>query len=175
MSIFPPAWLVSSLEWFQATTAFPVFVNNHGWMWAAGETVHFMGLCLLMGTIGAFDLRLLGLAKELPIGPLQRLLPWGVFGFALCMATGLFFVLGNHWSANAYLNNVAFKWKMSMILLAGLNVLAFNLTGMSRAVAVLGSGASAPVGARLIAAASLILWVGVIVGGRFLPILGDAF
>jgi hypothetical protein len=175
MDFFPPAWLVSGLQWFQATTGFPEFVNAHGWLWAAAETVHFMGLCLLMGTIGAFDLRLLGLAKGLPVGPLQRLLPWGVLGFLVCMATGLFFVLGNHWSANAYLNNVAFKWKMSLIVLAGLNVLTFNMTGMSRAVAVLGSGASAPAGAKMIAGVSLILWVAVIFWGRFLPILGDAF
>jgi hypothetical protein len=175
MTLFPPAWLVSSLLWFQTTTQFPEFVNAHGWIWAAGETVHFMGLCLLMGTIGAFDLRLLGMAKGLPIGPLQRLLPWGVLGFAICLATGLLFILGNYWSSNAYFNNIAFKWKMAMILLAGVNVLVFNLSGMHRSVAVLGTGASAPLGARWVAGTSLVLWAAVIVAGRFLPILGDAF
>ena len=109
MNFFPPAWLVSSLTWFQATTKFPEFINAHGWIWAAGETVHFMGICLLMGTIGAFDLRLLGMAKSLPVGPLQRLLPWGVLGFATCLATGLLFIFGNYWSTNAYFNNIAFK------------------------------------------------------------------
>jgi hypothetical protein len=175
MTLFPPAWLVSSLLWFQATTKFPEFINAHGWIWAAGETVHFMGLCLLMGTIGAFDLRLLGVAKGLPIGPLQRLLPWGVFGFVICLATGMLFILGNYWSSNAYFNNIAFKWKMSMILLAGLNVAVFNLSGMNRSVAVMGTGARAPFAARFIAGTSLVLWAGVIVAGRFLPILGDAF
>src|SRR5262245_35108425 len=129
-----PTWLVNGLVWVQSTTGFPEFVNHHGWMWAAGEILHFMGLCLLMGTIGAFDLRLLGMAKGLPIGPMVRLLPWGVAGFVTCMTTGLFFIFGNHWSANAYLNNIAFKWKMGMILLAGINVLLFNLTGMAREV-----------------------------------------
>ena len=175
MTIFPPAWLVSSLLWFQAATKFPEFVNAHGWIWAAGETVHFMGLCLLMGTIGAFDLRLLGLAKAVPIGPLQKLLPWGVFGFFICLATGMLFILGNFWSSNAYFNNIAFKWKMSMIVLAGLNVMVFNLSGMNRSVAVMGTGASAPIGARFVAGTSLVLWAGVIIAGRFLPILGDAF
>lgn len=175
MNIFPPAWLVTSLLWFQSVTKFPEFVNAHGWTWAAGETVHFMGLCLLMGTIGAFDLRLLGMAKALPIGPLQRLLPWGVLGFGICAATGLFFILGNYWSANAYFNNIAFKWKMAMIVLAGVNVCVFNLSGMTRAVAMMGAGASAPIGAKLVAGASLFIWATVIFWGRFLPILGDAF
>lgn len=175
MDIFPPAWLVAGLLWFQNATKFPAFVNAHGWTWAAAETVHFMGLCLLMGTIGAFDLRLLGIAKSLPIGPLQRLLPWGVFGFGICAATGLFFILGNFWSSNAYFNNIAFKWKMSMLVLAGLNVAVFNLSGMNRSVAMMGAGASAPIGAKLVAGASLFIWATVIFWGRFLPILGDAF
>jgi hypothetical protein len=175
MDFFPPAWLVSSLVWIQTTTGFPDFVNAHGWMWAGGEVLHFMGLCLLVGTIGAFDLRLLGMAKGLPIGPLIRLLPWGILGFVICVTTGLFFIIGNHWSSNAYLNNMAFKWKMSMILLAGLNLLVFKMSGMERAVAVLGPGATAPVGAKVAAASSMVIWVAVIFWGRFLPILGDAF
>ena len=175
MDFFLTGWLISSVEWVQSTTAFPDFLNDHGWIWVASETLHFIGLCLLLGTIGAFDLRLLGVAKDLPIGPLQRLLPWGVLGFIICLTTGILFILGNFWSTNAYFNNLAFKWKMSMILLAGANVLVFNLTGMSRAVSILGAGASAPLGAKVVGASSLVLWVSVIFWGRFLPILGDAF
>lgn len=175
MDLFPPTWLVSGLEWVQATTNFPEFVNQNGWIWVVGETLHFMGLSLLMGTIGAFDLRMLGMAKSLPIGPLQRLVPWGLAGFVLCLLTGVMFIVGNFWGSNAYFNNIAFKWKMAAILLAGINVLMFEVTGMGRAVAVLGPGASAPVGAKVVAGTSLLLWVAVIVCGRFLPILGDAF
>lgn len=175
MDFFLTGWLISSVEWIQSATAFPDFLNDHGWIWVAAETLHFIGLCLLLGTIGAFDLRLLGVAKDLPIGPLQRLLPWGVLGFMICLATGILFVLGNFWSTNAYFNNPAFKWKMGTILLAGANVLVFNLTGMSRAVSMLGVGASAPLGAKVVGASSLVLWISVIFWGRFLPILGDAF
>jgi hypothetical protein len=115
------------------------------------------------------------MAKGLAIGPLQRLLPWGVLGFGICFATGLLFILGNYWSSNAYFNNIAFKWKMGMIVLAGLNVGVFNLSGMNRSVAMMGAGASAPIGAKLVAGASLFIWAMVIFWGRFLPILGDAF
>lgn len=175
MDFFPPVWLVTSLEWVQTTTGFPDFVNDHGWTWAAAEAVHFVGLCLLLGTIGAWDLRLLGVVKALPIGPLERLIPWSWVGFGICVVTGLFFVVGNFWSANAYLNNMAFQWKMVMISLAGVNVLVFNLMGTARAVSSLGAGASTPLGARIAGGASLFLWLSVIFWGRFLPILGDAF
>ena len=57
--------------------------------WALCETLHFVGLCLLIGIVGLFDLRVLGVGKGLPPGALKRLLPWGVLGFALCAATGL--------------------------------------------------------------------------------------
>lgn len=175
MDLLPLHWLTAGLESVQAATGFPDFVNDHGWLWAGGETIHFMGLCLLIGTIGAFDLRMLGVAKAIPIGPLQRLVPWGVVGFLMCLATGVFFLLGNHWTGNAYFNNIAFKWKMALILLAGLNVMLFNLSGMTKAVEAVGAGGSAPALAKIVAATSLVLWVGVIICGRFLPILGDAF
>ena len=50
------------------------------WAWSLCETFHFVGLCLLVGIVGMFDLRVLGMAKGLPLAALQRLLPWGVFG-----------------------------------------------------------------------------------------------
>jgi hypothetical protein len=34
------------------------------WLWAICETLHFIGLALLIGTAGVFDLRLLGLIRR---------------------------------------------------------------------------------------------------------------
>ena len=75
------------------------------WAWPLAETFHFIGLCLLVGIVGMFDLRILGIAKGLPLASLKRLLPWGVFGFVLCLVTGALFVLGigaNLYDDNAY-------------------------------------------------------------------------
>ena len=44
------------------------------WIWPACETLHFVGMALLIGIVGLIDLRMLGLAKGLPLRPLQRLL-----------------------------------------------------------------------------------------------------
>jgi hypothetical protein len=139
-----------------------------------GEVVHFTGLILLIGAVGMFDLRMLGLAKGLPIAPLRQLLPWGVFGFILCVASGAVFI--GAMDANASIHpydairtDVWLQWKLVFILLAGLNLLAFYLTGMSRAVDRLGPGESAPALAKVIAGVSLFLWLGVIYFGRLIP------
>ena len=53
-----------------ASTRLSGFVNGHSWVWPACETLHFMGLTLLIGNVGLMDLRLLGVEKRLPLAPL---------------------------------------------------------------------------------------------------------
>jgi hypothetical protein len=145
------------------------------WAWPLAETFHFIGLCLLIGIVGMFDLRILGVARGLPIASLKRLLPWGVFGFALCLITGGLFVLGigaNLYDDNAYdviARDEFLQLKLLFIALAGLNLLAFYLTGMARRVDSLSAGDDAPLLAKVIAATSLLLWIGVVVFGRLIP------
>jgi len=145
------------------------------WAWPLCETLHFIGLCLLIGVVGSFHLRLLGVAKGLPLAALKRLLPWGVFGFVLCLITGGLFVGGigaNLVGDNAFdviMRDIYLQLKLIFIFLAGINVLAFYLTGSARAVEALGPGDDAPPLAKVIAGASLFLWIGVVVFGRLIP------
>ena len=53
------------------------------WGWPTVESLHFLGLSLLIGCIGLWDLRLLGVARGIPMDALHRLVPWGVGGYAL--------------------------------------------------------------------------------------------
>ena len=124
--------------------------------------------------ISMFDLRILGMAKGLPVAALKRLLPWGVFGFILCVVTGLTFVTGiraNVSSApyDVIRTNIWLQLKLVFIVLAGVNLAAFYLTGMSRAADDLRPGSDAPLLAKAIAGASLFLWLGVIYFGRLIP------
>jgi hypothetical protein len=150
------------------------FIEVHTWAWPLGETLHFFGIAMLIGGVGLFDLRLLGLAKGLPVKAVRRLLPWGVFGFVLCVASGLMFVTGMRANVpdGPYLilkRDVWLQTKFVFMALAGLNLLAFYVTGMNRAVDELGPGADAPRLAKVIAFASLFLWLGVIYFGRLIP------
>jgi hypothetical protein len=131
-----------------------------------------MGLALLVGIVGVLDLRLLGLAKILPVAPLQRLIPAALIGFGVNIVTGALFFSGD---PAQYIHNPAFWYKMLFIALAGANVTIFYVTGMSRTIDALGAGGDAPAGAKTIAAVSLFLWIGVVFWGRMLPFIGNAF
>jgi hypothetical protein len=152
-------WLVHVLA--QAT---PVaqFMRQE-WVWPAAESVHFIGLSLLIGTVGIFDLRLLGVAPRIPLSALHRLIPWGLVGFALNVITGLLFLMTE---PDQYILNPAFHLKLLFILLAGLNALTFYLTVGTRALAPVAG--RVPRAAMIIGAVSLSLWIGVIIAGRLI-------
>lgn len=153
-----------------------LFVNVHSWVWPTSEIVHFVGMALLIGTVGTLDLRLLGLAKGLPVKQLQRLIPWGVVGFVMAAMTGIIFVCGDvSGDPIDKFNNLAFELKMLFMLLAGLNVLVFYLTGVSRKADAVGPGDNAPLSAKIVAATSLFLWIGVIYFGRMIMYQDDLY
>ncbi|OFV93830.1 MAG: hypothetical protein A3G76_10770 [Acidobacteria bacterium RIFCSPLOWO2_12_FULL_65_11] len=164
--------LVSFANWIHATPLGWAVGGGVPWLWPACETAHFIGLALLLGCVGLFDLRMIGMAKGLELGPLQRLVPWGVFGFVLNVITGVMFFAGKPYQ---YLNNYVFWLKMLFVALAGINVLLFYATGLQRRVEAVGAGEHAPAAARVVAAVSLLLWFGVVYWGRMLPFLGTSF
>ncbi|MGW8369828.1 MAG: hypothetical protein ACWGPN_14270 [Gammaproteobacteria bacterium] len=146
-----------------------VWLSDYDWAWPICEMIHFLGMALLIGSIGLLDFRILGLGKGLPLASLEALVPIGIAGFVANLTTGIIFVLANPTGGPvAYLTNMAFQIKMILILIAGLNAIAFYVAGVSRQLATLGPMDDAPVNAKLIAVASLALWFGVIVFGRLI-------
>lgn len=154
-------WLVKTF----ASVAPPVgeFMRTK-WGWPAVESVHFVGLSLLVGTIGLFDLRLLGVATRIPIGALHRLVPWGLVGYAATALSGVLFLLTE---PDQYIYNPAFQFKVLFMAIAGFNALAFYATSYRRATAR-GAPPEAPRLAKAIAATSLVLWISVIIWGRLI-------
>jgi hypothetical protein len=158
--------------WLQSTRLGWAIGGGYPWIWPVLETLHFIGMSLLFGIVAVLDLRMLGVAKGLPLGPLQRLLPWAIAGFIINLVTGLLFFAGN---PTQYTQNIAFFFKMLFIVLAGINVILFYVTGLSRTVDGVGAGQDVPPAAKLAAAFSLVLWLGVMYWGRMLPFIGNAF
>jgi hypothetical protein len=153
-------WLVSTL-----LSAKPIGRLMHTrWGWPAAESIHFLGLSLLIGTIVLFDLRLLGMARRIPIAALHKLIPWGLTGYAINLVSGACFLMAE---PDQYVYNPAFHFKLLFMAVAGLNASAFYLIAARR---TMGPGASGhvPRAARIIAATSLVMWIGVIVCGRLL-------
>ena len=148
------------------------FVTEYSrWIWPMLETLHFLGLILIVAAIGGLNIRLLGFVKELPVAPLHRLLPWGIAGFIINIITGVLFFVGMPFF---YAWNPVFYMKMGAILIAGATLILFNCTAAFHAWAQLGSGENPPKLARFVAAASLFLWFAIIVLGRYLPLTQES-
>lgn len=140
------------------------------WWWAFMMSMHFIGLSLLIGVIGVLDLRLIGFAKQLPVEPLHRLFPWAIAGLGINVVTGMLAFMG---MPDYYTYNAAFWFKILALMLAGLNVAMFYLTGIFERVRRLGAGEDAPFSAKVIAVSSLVLWFAVVISGRYIQLFQE--
>jgi hypothetical protein len=156
--------VLRSIEAFLYATPVGEFMRTSRWAWPICESLHFMGMSVLVGIVGLFDMRLMGFARAVPIPAFHRLIPIGVTAFALNAVTGFCFLSG---TPDQYLFNAAFRWKVTFFFIAGLNVLVFY-TATFRRLLTLGPGDTPPLAARLAGAVSLCAWIGVMAAGRLL-------
>ena len=156
-------WIVSTpLSWF---------VTEYRWVWPIAESVHFCGLTLLAGTVGLFDLRVLGLAKGIAPATLHATLRWGVVGFVASVVTGVMFISG---TPEQYFYNDAFKLKAVLLALMGANAALFYWREFA-GVRALGPNDDAPRSTKIVAAASLVFLVGVTLCGRMITFFRPPF
>ncbi|TWI66359.1 hypothetical protein IP91_02172 [Pseudoduganella lurida] len=159
-TLLPPSWTA-----WVAGTPLAAAMREGVWLYPLVETVHIVGFALLVGAVAMFDLRVLGCARGLPVRALGRhLLPWAIGSLLLIVPAGLLMFTSQ---PAQFAANGTFQLKLALIAAAGINAAAFHL-GVYRGVARWDVGAAAPVGAKVHALLSLLLWVGVIGCGRLL-------
>jgi len=146
-----------------------MFVTGTKWVWPVCETLHFVGLSLLMGVVLLVDLRMMGMMKRIDFPVLHRLMPWAILGFAMNVMTGMLFFIGN---PGQYFASTPFQWKMAFVLVAGANGLYFT---MFDEVWDLGPESDAPMMAKIAAGSAVVLWVAIMWCGNMLPFIGDSF
>jgi uncharacterized membrane protein len=153
-----------------ASTPLSQYMKQDQNVFSVCQTIHFFGLCLLLGAILVIDLRLLGLMKRTPVEAVLKFVPIAILGFVLNLLTGICFLAYN---PQLYATNWMFWVKMSAVVLAGLNMLFFSFVEQPR---VLKTPAGQPFDAatRVCAILSLTLWIAVIVAGRLLPVTQGA-
>ena len=126
------------------------------------SALHILSIALVAGPILLVDLRLIGLLRSRALDPgLALLARTSMVGAAMAVATGLLIASVQ---ITKYVVNGPFLLKMTLIALAGLN--AFALWRAARA-----GGWPALVGTargRAAGAISLLLWLGVILAGRWI-------
>lgn len=159
-----PDWLETALAWLQST-ALGEAVRGTPFLYPTLESIHILGIALLIGPAFAFDLRLLGAGRGLvPVTTAAHyLLPVSHVGLAIALATGV--ALFSAQTA-VVAESAAAPWKLGLLVLAGLNVLVFH-RGAYRRVAEWTDGAT-PAAAQIAACVSLTAWTGVVFAGRFL-------
>lgn len=152
------------VDWLEATGLHEFVLDEAPWLWPLSESLHFMGLTLLAGTIGALDLRVLGIAKAIPPSMFHRLVPFGFAGLATLAVTGVLFLAG---TPDQYAFNLAFHGKLVLFVLATLNAAYFYLK-VYPTLAQLQAGADAAGSAKVCAAISLAALAGIMLCGRML-------
>ena len=153
--------VIASLEASGVATT----IRNSLYLFPLIESVHVIGLTLVFGTILIVDLRLLGFAStRRPFSVVAADgLKWTWVAFAITVTTGALMFVTN---ASTYYHNVYFQTKMTLLVLSGLNVLAFDLTAR-RSILTWDEKARAPRAGRMAATVSLVLWISVIFLGRW--------
>lgn len=149
-------------------SAFGTWVRESNSLWAypAILFLHTIGLGFLVGLNAAIDLRILGFARRMPLTPLEKFygLMWAAFWVNAASGTALLIA-----DATTKLINPVFYIKMGFIALAVVNMVWIRRR-------VFGSPAVdlVPVGGfgRMLAATSLVFWVGAITAGRLMAYFG---
>ena len=140
-----------------------VWLQGSGTAYLLVNAAHILGIGLLVGAILPLDLRLLGLFRAVPLPVLGPFLSRAAAtGAVLAIVTGLWLFTVK---PAEYLANQAFLWKAGLLVLAFANV-ALQHTNRGYAQAVAGSMPGWTV--RLVAAASMLLWLSVLVAGRWI-------
>jgi len=154
-----------TLEWLQNTAVGTVIRENEilfPWI----ESVHVLAIVLVVGTISIVDLRLIGIASlDRAANRLMRdVLPYTWGAFVIAAISGLLLFSSN---AMTYGHNFFFIGKLTLLVLAGLNMAIFHLSGM-RDVERWGATRETPTAAKMAGAVSLLMWVSVVVFGRWI-------
>ena len=152
-------------EWL-ADTSWSVDLHESQYAYPLIESIHVWTMAVFFGSVAMFDLRLLGVTmRKVPASEVvDRLLPLTIAAFVIMVISGtlLFFAI----PLRSY-QSIFFRFKMLLLLLAGLNVWIFH-TRVYPKVATWDADGAPPRAARVAGAVSLTLWIGIIFSGRMI-------
>jgi hypothetical protein len=157
--------LLRACHWL-GETSWSIALRESIWVYPIVESLHVLGLAVFLGLALLLDLRLLNLAlRRTPVTEIvTRVMPWTWFGFAVMIVTGAALFYSD---PVRFYENVFFRMKFVLLILAGLNAWVFHAT-VYRRVNDWDLSAPTPPRARLAGALSLVLWAGVVTTGRLI-------
>ena len=151
------------LEWLQGTPV-GVMVAESLWGYPTFETMHTLGMAMLIGSLGLINLRILGYKPELPLVGVRQLLPLAWIGFTLNAISGALLFTSD---AVYFFESYTFRIKMLLIVLGGINAALLGQKVLRDATA--GAPSVAPTtGAKWLAGTSLVFWFAAVCCGRLI-------
>jgi hypothetical protein len=143
-----------------------ILLNRSGTAYPLVNAAHILSVGLLIGGILPLDLRLIGVLRGAPLATIGPFLSRSAaIGLGLAMITGLWLFSVK---PRDYLANDAFLWKMALLAVALANIAVQHHNHHFR-TALAGGAVHASV--RVVAGCSAVLWISVLVAGRWIGFL----
>lgn len=155
----------SVVQWFADAWLGPAIMRIP-WLFPTLETLHFIAVCVLFGSLLLVDLRLLGYLRGFRPGATFPYLGLTIGAFLVLLMTGLGFFFTNPFN---YWSNPVFQFKVVLIILGGINAVVFTLVE-HRKLVVAGPNYETDPFTRVAAILSLGMWTLVLFAGRSLPL-----
>ena len=154
--LFRQEWGAMSFSQWLEHSRWVTAIGESSWMYPAAEVSHFFSLFLLVGTIAAIDLRLLGLARrrQSVTELAEQLFPWMWISLGIAAISG--FVMFST-GATAFMGSAQFRIKMvvTLVAVAFAVIVQRNTRNWDRPSGV-------PILGKVTAGLSLASWIGVL-------------
>jgi len=156
--------MIALCHWLESTSVGSTIAQS-AWIFPAIESIHMFGIVTVVGATSILDLRLMGLTlrNDTVSSVVGGTLRWALYGFVLMLVTGVLMFVSE--ATRAY-TNTGFRWKMLLLVFAGLNALIFHFSAY-RSVNRWDQG-STPFAAKFAGAFSILLWFGIVAMGRWI-------
>jgi hypothetical protein len=151
--------------------SFSIWVRESGSLWAYPGILflHTVGLSVVVGVSIAVSLRTLGVARVIPLAPIEAFYKVLWTGFWVNALSGVALLLAD---ATTKLINPVFYIKMGFVVLAMVATILLRRRLFRPESGTIVEGSPLPSGATLLATASLVFWVGAVTAGRLMAYLG---
>jgi len=161
--------LYALCQWLQSTS-WATGIRESLDLYPALYTLHIFGFVIMVTATSVLDLRILclGLRTRSVASVAQLALPWAQAGLAANLITG--FLVFSAQAVDMYTNS-AFRWKMALVLLAGVNIVLLD-TSINRNAGESGERGTIQAAARWGAVISILLWFGIVAMSRVIGFTG---
>jgi hypothetical protein len=154
------------LTWLEGSALGQLMRTSGVWTYGAVNLVHILGISTLFGSVLAFDLRLVGLWRRVPLAALERpLVTLAAVGFAVAVTSGLALISTN---GTEYIGNPFLVAKLVAIALGLANIAAVQFLPAWRTRSIEPHSRSQRFGLRVVGATSLACWLGAVAAGRMI-------